>query len=261
MITEQESSFPTAARPKSGYLPTLDGWRAIAIGMVLFTHYTHTSVWPRWAEELKGSGRLGVDLFFAISGLLICSRLIEEERVTGRISLRGFYICRSFRIFPAAYLYLIVLALLAAGRVIAMDWPAWFSAVFFVRNYFTCLVRDTWMNFTTGHFWSLAIEEHFYLILPGLLVLFPRRRRAVLLGLTILALVWLLCYLHWVPSTSRSIYWQRRTDLGLALFSSPPGLRSGWVRPQTRLGSRALRNRGLSWSSPYCSSSVLQRTA
>lgn len=211
------------SRPKSGYLPTLDGWRALAIGLVFFNHASFVPHF-KLLKILHDYGELGVDVFFAISGLLICSRLLEEERANGRISLCGFYIRRSFRIFPAAYTYLLVLAGLAIFRFVPMDWPAWSSALVFLRNYFTCFVRDTAVNRFTGHFWSLAIEEHFYLLLPSLLVLFPRRRKLVLGVLTVLAFAWLVVYLHITPSPQRSIFWERRTDLHIASLLFPAWL-------------------------------------
>ena len=72
---------------KSGYLPTLDGWRAIAIAAVLLDHAT-TGFHQRasWYPLFR-TGADGVSLFFAISGFLICSRLLEEEQLCGRISL------------------------------------------------------------------------------------------------------------------------------------------------------------------------------
>jgi peptidoglycan/LPS O-acetylase OafA/YrhL len=220
------------ARPRSGYLPTLDGWRAIAVGMVLINHAGLPDVHGLgWISTL---GALGVDLFFAISGLLICSRLLEEERVLGRISLGGFYIRRTFRIFPPAYLFLAVIAILTVAHAIPADWPAWSSAVLFVRNYFTTFVRDTAANRFTGHFWSLAVEEHFYLLLPGLLVLFPKHRKRVLAALILVALAWLIFYMANTPPLLRQLYWERRTDFRLnsllipallALLLAEPGNR------------------------------------
>ena len=80
-------------------LPTLDGWRAVAIAMVLFCHVRLPG------EFLAGAspyGAVGVHVFFAISGFLITYRLIEEADGTGTVSLRQFYIRRAFRILPPA---------------------------------------------------------------------------------------------------------------------------------------------------------------
>jgi len=210
--------------------------------MVLFAHAGLSGPIAPLAL-LRKFGVLGVDLFFAISGLLICSRLLEEERSTGAISLRCFYLRRCLRILPAAYVYLLAVGLIGALHALPMDWPAWGSAWIFLRNYFTCLVRDTPANRFTGHFWSLAIEEHFYLLLPFLLVAFPRRRKLVLFTLTMAAFLWLGVYLRITPPVDRSIFWQRRTDLRigsllfpalLAMLLAGPAWRrrfTRWLRP------------------------------
>src|SRR5271157_3717849 len=103
------------ARQRGGYLPTLDGWRAIAIAGVLLDHGTANFFrGSAWYSFLR-TGPNGVSLFFAISGFLICSRLLEEEQLLGRISLKGFYLRRACRILPAAFAYLGVLAILGVS--------------------------------------------------------------------------------------------------------------------------------------------------
>ncbi len=120
---------------RSGYLPTLDGWRAIAIAAVLLDHGTEM-LFRRssWYSYLR-TGPNGVSLFFAISGFLICSRLLEEEQLCGRISLKGFYIRRACRILPAAFTYLAVLALLAVCGLVIVTPLEWWSCILFFRNY------------------------------------------------------------------------------------------------------------------------------
>ena len=175
---------------RAGYLPTLDGWRAVAILAVICTHDSLHSIGPLSTRWLYLHGGSGVDLFFAISGLLICSRLLEEERVFGFISLRNFYIRRAFRILPPALAYLGALAILILTGVLHIGWREWLGTAFFLRNYHALMGRvgpDSWF---TGHFWSLAVEEHFYLILPAVLVLTRKRWRvSALSGLCLLVLV------------------------------------------------------------------------
>ena len=91
----------TAAKLRRGYLPTLDGWRCLAILAVLIDHGTlGFPTLQRYSPVRLGPN--GVSLFFAISGFLICSRLLEEFEQAGGISLKGFYIRRACRILPAA---------------------------------------------------------------------------------------------------------------------------------------------------------------
>lgn len=175
---------------KAGYLPTLDGWRAVAILAVICTHDSLHSIGPFSTRWLYLHGGSGVDLFFAISGLLICSRLLEEERVLGFISLRNFYIRRAFRILPPVLAYLGTIAVLIQTGVLHIGWREWFGTAFFLRNYSSLMGApgpDSWF---TGHFWSLAVEEHFYFILPAVLVLTRKRWRVqVLLGICLVVFV------------------------------------------------------------------------
>jgi peptidoglycan/LPS O-acetylase OafA/YrhL len=143
----------------SGYLPTLDGWRAVAITLVLVCHAL--------PFDLAKKGAVGVDLFFGLSGFLIGSRLLAERRRTGRICLPSFYVRRSFRIVPPYLAYLGVVAILGAVGVIMVGRGELTSCLLFYRNYLPPEGRGGWY---TGHFWSLAVEEHFYLIWPALLI-------------------------------------------------------------------------------------------
>jgi peptidoglycan/LPS O-acetylase OafA/YrhL len=97
-------------RQPQARIPTLDGWRAVAIGAVMLSHgfLLHGSATrtTRAIGYVAGHmGGTGVALFFAISGFLITTLLLEELDRYGRISLPGFYIRRAFRIKPPAYVY------------------------------------------------------------------------------------------------------------------------------------------------------------
>ena len=122
---------------KSGYLPTLDGWRALAAMGVLFGHST-TSI-PHLNHHLVTAFAVladkSVDSFFGISGLLITFRLLEEQSRFREISLRRFYTRRVCRIIPAAWLYLLVVASLTMVTQLPVNWRAWWSAALFYRNY------------------------------------------------------------------------------------------------------------------------------
>src|SRR5471030_1514150 len=105
-----------------GYLPTLDGWRALAILGVMLQHMTLSFFYPhdpypneRALHISRLLGDKGVEIFFAISGFLICSRLLQEHRRQGQVSLRAFYIRRFFRILPPYIFYLVALAWIASG--------------------------------------------------------------------------------------------------------------------------------------------------
>jgi peptidoglycan/LPS O-acetylase OafA/YrhL len=181
----------------SAYIHTLDGWRALSIALVILHHsQIHSSVpiLGPLLQSLARVGEVGVELFFAISGLLICSRLLDEESRAGQISIKGFYVRRFFRILPASIFYLLVIAILATLHVIPVFPVDWFAALFFFRNYamlFEYLNHSPLpLHWYTGHFWSLSMEEHFYLVLPAVLVAFRRARRWVLAGMAVSVALW-----------------------------------------------------------------------
>ena len=177
------------AQPLHGYLPTLDGWRAVAIGIVLLTHDRIYSLGRLSTQTIhSGHGPGGVELFFSISGLLICSRLLEEERLNATISLKNFYLRRCFRIQPAAWVYLSFIALLMRTGVLAHAYEGIGYSLLMVRNYFPLHFSPRFWY--TDHFWSLSVEEHFYLFLPIFLSVIRKRRVAVLLSLVLVLLAW-----------------------------------------------------------------------
>ncbi len=166
---------------KSGYLPGLDGLRAIAILGVLATHDLPWVFAGHSNEKWKGYGGWGVNLFFAISGVLICWRLLEGEAKTGSIRLRAFYTRRLFRIQPAALVYLAVVALLFIVAAVPPSWHVWWSALLSYTNFVVTPDTPAASAAFLGHFWTLAVEEHFY-ILISVVFLVARKRRTLVLG-------------------------------------------------------------------------------
>jgi peptidoglycan/LPS O-acetylase OafA/YrhL len=150
----------------------LDGWRAVAIALVL-AHHVVQGFYPTqdsYAGDITRYGAFGVDIFFGLSGLLITRLLLEEWNATGSFHLQQFYVRRAFRILPPVFVFLAVY--MAAGLFKSTTEVV--SSLLFFRNY----VPSRLTGFGTGHLWSLAVEEHFYLIWPGLLALLgPRRSR------------------------------------------------------------------------------------
>jgi peptidoglycan/LPS O-acetylase OafA/YrhL len=167
-----------ATTAPAGYLPTLDGWRAVAILLVVLDHVLNHTLSHQAQARLHVPpviGLHGVNLFFGLSGLLITSRLLEEWRARGEISLRGFYVRRSFRILPPALAVLAAIGLLGLAGRLPVDSAELKGALFFYRNYLPSVVDAQGTGFFTSHYWSLAVEEHFYLVWPALLALSLRR--------------------------------------------------------------------------------------
>jgi peptidoglycan/LPS O-acetylase OafA/YrhL len=142
----------------------LDGLRAVAICGVLAAHAVDTTV----TDEL---GSLGVSLFFVLSGFLITSLLLGEQARTATIDLRQFYLRRFRRIFPAYYLFLIVIGGTTIAGLTHVDPWAFVYDALYLRNYAFHVPPDWW----TGHSWSLCIEEQFYSIWPVVLLLLGTR--------------------------------------------------------------------------------------
>ena len=203
-----------APQRKSGYLPGFDGWRAIAILCVLMAHDQLWHFLGHTNARIRGYGGYGVYLFFAISGILICWRILEDEAALGVFRLRSFYIRRLFRIQPAAWAYLTTIACLMLLGIVHERWHFWLGAFFLYQNFlwhgdrFHEMLQQGWF---TGHFWTLAVEEHFYILLSLFLFICKRHRIAVLS----LILICIFAWQHWAKQhnlfsldhSERRTYW------------------------------------------------------
>ena len=165
----------------NGYIPTLDGWRTIAILIVIFAHSSDSiknvfgSIESNYFfEYMKILGLLGVKIFFGLSGFLITTKLISDEFKRGQISLKSFYIRRAFRILPASIVFLLTVAILSLSGIIQISLDRWLSTLFFFANYTSA--ESTWY---LGHFWSLAVEEHFYFLWPLAFIMLATSRQRV----------------------------------------------------------------------------------
>ncbi len=176
--TPLNPSAPVPRPPGESYWPQLDALRAFAVLAVMATHFSGTV--HAWVPEL-GTG--AVRLFFVLSGFLITGILLRcRGRVAAGVStmgfqLRQFYLRRSLRIFPAFYG---TLFLAAALNMEAMRPTFWWH--FFYASNFLVASRNAWIGIVS-HFWSLAVEEQFYLFWPWLILFTPQRRLPLLLGL------------------------------------------------------------------------------
>ena len=176
----------TAAPFRLGYRPALDGLRGIAILAVLAVHTHHIFGW----SILRG-GNIGVDIFFVLSGFLITALLLEEWQGAGAISLPGFYWRRVLRLVPALLVLLVSLCLFAdvflpigeAGATRRSIPVAFLYASDFGLAFFRMRLG------ALQHTWSLAIEEHFYLVWPLFLLaalkLGTSRKRLVVIALSL----------------------------------------------------------------------------
>jgi peptidoglycan/LPS O-acetylase OafA/YrhL len=150
-----------------GYRPQLDGLRAFAVALVFVQHWIHPPGISMW-------GQLGVNLFFVLSGFLITGILLKiRAPQSGRSSggqIKAFYVRRFLRIFPVYYATLILLWV--GGSLVMRRTAAWqFS---YLSNFLMAHQGVGNMEYL-AHFWSLAVEEQFYLIWPWVVVFLPAR--------------------------------------------------------------------------------------
>jgi peptidoglycan/LPS O-acetylase OafA/YrhL len=168
-------------------IASLDGIRAVAIGLVFLAHGGLSDIVP---------GGLGVTLFFVLSGYLITTLMRVEYADTGSLDLPAFYLRRLLRLMPPLLLVLLLALLLhVTGLVKAAPTVAGVvSVIFYFGNYFAIFHHFQGMPDGMGITWSLAVEEHFYIVFPVLALLLLRFRRAVsvipLVALCAATLVW-----------------------------------------------------------------------
>lgn len=168
------------------YIPALDGVRGWAIILVLFVHTfgvfprSDLSVVENFVKQLSGYGRLGVDLFFVLSGFLITGILLNS-RNKPRYFL-NFYAKRTLRIFPLYYIYLSCVFFITPLFVdyfnSQLPTNAYLIYYLYMQNFLILPEGGGLPEFLLGVMWSLAIEEHFYLIWPAA-VYFSTSRRTV----------------------------------------------------------------------------------
>jgi peptidoglycan/LPS O-acetylase OafA/YrhL len=168
---------------RAGSVPCLDGLRAASIGLVLLSHFVSNKI----------PGGLGVYIFFVISGFLITRLLFVELNSTGRIALPLFYARRILRLYPVIILYTVVVIGLAigTGRPYNIIEPA--SALGYFANYWYVHLDSHQIapELPFAMFWSLSIEEHFYILFPLTFLLLrghAQRLLQVLVGLALACL-------------------------------------------------------------------------
>ncbi len=159
----------SSLKNSTGYIPALDGFRGLAILMVVISHYGYGNLIP---------GGFGVTLFFFISGFLITRLMINEQRKDGHIDLKNFYIRRLLRLYPALLLMTAISSLFVVVSQCDLRPGELLSTLFYYRNYYMVYFSEDVSLQCSRVFnivWSLAIEEHFYIVFPLLFIAFAKR--------------------------------------------------------------------------------------
>ncbi len=210
----------------TSHIAVLDGWRGLAIVCVLWSHFIE-------ATNIA-LGRLGVDLFFVLSGLLMANLLFIRKT-----DLSIFYLRRFSRIVPAFLLYVLSVFLGAWAWGLAVPWNELLPNLLFLRSYLPS-IPDYWdSSLPLQHLWSLNVEEHCYIVM-GLLTLFPcfknRGAWVALCGLGLLSL-WLRFYAPQMPWLLGEKMAGIRTDTAAAHLMLSAGYSlikyrfTSWVQP------------------------------
>jgi peptidoglycan/LPS O-acetylase OafA/YrhL len=146
----------------------LDGWRVIAIALVLLDHVDNNTRVAAFYDAhhlrfLADYGEVGVFIFFFISGYVVSLTSLKETATRGDFSAKAFYLRRLFRIAPPLFAYLLACLALGAFAVIPFSAANFISAALYLCNAAAPGVACDWH---VGHTWSLAFEEQFYLLFP-----------------------------------------------------------------------------------------------
>jgi peptidoglycan/LPS O-acetylase OafA/YrhL len=180
-------------------IDVLDGWRTFSVSLVIVSHvliwsslsiggYQSVEARQIFTPLIEGLGYVGVEIFFVISGFVICRGLLRELETFHRISLSAFYVRRSFRILPPLLLYVTVIFLLSKLHLIDSDARSIFEALTFTCNIPLGSCGGWW----GAHTWSLSVEEQFYLVIPLVISLLSTYRVVALTSILVLFAVLLL---------------------------------------------------------------------
>ena len=238
---------------RTGFRPDIEGLRTIAIGAVVLYHAGIPAV---------SGGFVGVDLFFVLSGFLITGMLLRELEQTGRIRLREFWARRARRLLPAAATVLTFTALISlvvmpetlrTETATAIVYSTLYAANWYFANNSLDYLNSEEAPSPVLHFWSLGVEEQFYVVWPiALLLLFILVRR---LRLPVRGTIGAFAAVVWIGSFAASLYYSEASQ-PIAFFSSPTrfwqlatgallAVATPWLRAQRRSIAVALQFVGL----------------
>jgi peptidoglycan/LPS O-acetylase OafA/YrhL len=239
VLREPADRSPEHAEP-SRFIPHVQGLRAIAVMAVVLYHF--------WPARFPG-GYVGVDIFFVISGFLITAHLMRELTTTGTVRLGQFWARRARRLLPASLLVLLFCALVAMSpyltptSALPNEIREILASTFYVENWYLALNSADYLNHagdptTVQHYWSLSLEEQFYVMWPLIMLLAAwiavkwfrgARRRAVIVALGIVtAASFVFCVVFTItnPAPAYFVTFGRMWQFGVgAMVALIPALR------------------------------------
>lgn len=229
-----------APRTPEFHIPSLDGIRAVAFLIVFFAHAGATRI----------AGGFGVTVFFFLSGYLITTLMRREWEAFGTVSLKQFYLRRALRILPPFYLVLAMATAAAAIGVLPGGFSpsALLAQALHAANYWIVTHGYVGQPLGTGVYWSLAVEEHFYLVFPLVFIALrkwvraPAREAFVLYGLCATVLAWRCILVYGFHATTERTYVASDTRVdsilygcalavhGNPVFGEQSGIPTAWMK-------------------------------
>ena len=253
-VAARESGSPTAKEAGSNFRPDIQGIRAIAVTLVLACH----AAIP-WAK----GGFIGVDVFYVLSGFLITGLVVREIEKTGKVSIRNFYARRAKRLLPMAALVLVFIAIgtlfvFSLARQVEIGGDIFAAALYFVNWHFIIQGVDYFaaadgIHSPVQHYWSLSVEEQFYVVWPLLLLSagilatkFKRRLKGIILLITVpVAIASLIYSIHFTQVNPEAAFfstvaraWQLAFGAVLAMVLPKKIDMPGWLA--TVIGAAAV---------------------
>ncbi|WP_316824794.1 acyltransferase [Pedobacter miscanthi] len=184
----------------SNRIPSLDGFRAISIILVVFSHCRFFKDFPAYLFDFARQCDVGVTVFFVISGYLITSLLIREYKNTGKINIKAFFIRRAFRIIPVFFLYVCFVLSVNNSLQLGVTTTNFLYAITFTANF------DPMPSWYLGHFWTLSIEEQFYLFWPAFFFLFNKNIKLIVVLLILYSCIIRVIVYKFHPDTLFVLY-------------------------------------------------------
>lgn len=214
---------PTRIERSGFHIPSLNGLRTVAFMLVFIGHAGLDRLVP---------GGFGVTIFFFLSGYLITTLLRREVDRHQHLSFKRFYLRRVLRIWPSFYLVLVGgLVLSTAGVLtVTLDWGGVGAQFLHLTNYYS--IQHGSGHITPGSvvYWSLAVEEHFYLLFPLLYVamrkgkVIARDQARIILGICIAVLVWRCVLVFGLGASTLRTYYATDTRIDSILFGCALGV-------------------------------------
>jgi len=191
VLTNIRMSASQQVLTANGRIRALDGWRGVSAIMVIVSHVV---------PGIDFLGASGVEIFFGISGYIICRGFLTETANYQRVSLIAFYVRRIFRIFPPLLIYVAMIAVLAWFEKVGPEAASIGRALTFSCN----LPHADCGGWLGAHTWSLSVEEQFYIVIPVIFILLSAYRSSALtaVALCLPVIVLALYALKWTETAA-----------------------------------------------------------